>query len=222
MFRPQVGMPKVVAERLAKHLAPTDLLTYLIGGKIIDGAKTRDPNNTDARDIRAGTLMGIVTATGKYANTVIGSLSADAAAAATTVNIGLAEAAELVRRVGATGTLRFVGPPTAGGTVATFTETYSAVNVGTGDVTVSALDAALEASSFVTANDGTHLPVTFIPDGWGEYIPEDSVDIPFSYLPIRGNVDTSKLLPFPADLAIRQWIRDRLRDFGNFVFTDKY
>lgn len=235
VFQPFTGMPGVSAEKLARHrtIAADGYLDFLPGGLVLDGAKTRDPDNPDysadgaaaQRRLRAGLLVGKVTASGRYANSIVGAITGAASAAATSVTLSAAQAAELVRRVGATGTLRFVGPPTAGGTVATFTETYSAVNTTTGVVTVSGLDADLIAGSFVCDNDGSYLPVTFLPDGWELIVPEDSTHLPFAQPPIAGNVNAANLLPWPSDTALRAWVRSRLNDptgFGQFVFTEQY
>lgn len=231
-FAPFTGMPGVSAERISKHRVVTSdgYLEFLPGGLILDGAKVRDPANPDysslgsaaQRRLRAGLLMGEVTASGKYANSIIGVSQGAIIATATSITVTAAQAVELVRRVGTTGTIRLVGPPTAAGVVATFTETYSAVDTGTGVITISAADAALIAGSFICANDGTYLPTTFLPDGWEIIVPEDSTDLPFEKPPIRGNIDSSKLLEWPSDTSLQAWIRTNLNTNGQYVFTDKF
>jgi hypothetical protein len=199
----------------------------LPGGKIIDGAKSRDTGNTGNLNIlRAGLMMGKITASGKYAPSVIGITAGALSATGTTVTVSAAQAVEIVRRVGATGTLRFVGPPTAAGTVATFTETYSAVNTTTGAITTSGLDADLIAGSFVCANDGTYLPLTFIDDGWGIQVTDidgTDIDVPFAKVPIQGVVYASQILPaWPSDTSLRAWIRDQVNLAGKFQFDYMY
>ena len=54
----------------------------------------------------------------------------------TTITTDVNTAAELVRRIGATGTFKLTGPPTAGGAVVTQTVTFSAVNTSTGAITI--------------------------------------------------------------------------------------
>lgn len=115
---------------------------YLPGGGVIDGTKSRDPLNVgDLDTLRAGLLMGKITASGKYAPSVLGVLAAGYGGVANTLNIPAAAAVELVRRVGATGTFKLTGPATTAGTVRTQTVTYSAVNQGSGAVTITALQA---------------------------------------------------------------------------------
>lgn len=122
----------------------------LAGGKVIAGAASRDPGNAgDADVLRAGLLMGKISTVvnslgtvGHYAPSVIG-LSTDAlTGSGTTLATSAAIATEIVRRCGATGTLKLTGPPTASGTVRTLTATYSAVDTATGEVTITALGVA--------------------------------------------------------------------------------
>src|ERR1700712_4189150 len=89
----------------------------------------------------AGTLLGRVTASGKYANSIIGLTSAayvHTGGSNTTISTDVNTAAEIVRRIGTSGTFKLTGPPAANGTVATQTVTYSAVNLGTGAITITA------------------------------------------------------------------------------------
>ena len=75
-----------------------------VGWILIDGTHARDPlNGTDIDVLRAGTLLGRITASGKYAPSVLGILSQAAAASATTVNVSAAVASEIVHRIGRTG-----------------------------------------------------------------------------------------------------------------------
>lgn len=120
-------------------LASVDGYQSLPGGGVIAGSKSRDPLNTGDTDVlRAGLMMGKITATGKWAPAVIGAVSA-AYDGGTTVKVSAATAAEIVRRIGATGTFKLTGPATAGGTVRTLTATYSAVDTTKGEITIAAL-----------------------------------------------------------------------------------
>lgn len=112
---------------------------WLPQNKLIDGSESRDPGNGTINVLRPGTLMGKRTSNGLYAPSVIGTLNAayDASAAGTTMTLDTAaEAVELARRIGSSGTFKLTGPDTASGTVRTVTVTYSAVNTTTGAVTV--------------------------------------------------------------------------------------
>jgi hypothetical protein len=110
---------------------------YMPGRGVINGTESRDPNNTSfITTLRPGLILA--KASGKYAPWAIGSTSGALAGDGTSVTLAAAEAVELVRRVGATGTFVLTGPPTAAGTVRQSTITYSAVNTTTGVVTVTA------------------------------------------------------------------------------------
>lgn len=142
-IKPLLGRPQVSAEQLVAHriVSRQGFWTFLANGAIVDGVKTRDPGNSadSIRTIRPGTLMGKVTSGGRYANSVIGNTSGALTGTGTTVTVSAAEATELVRRVGATGTFKLTGPPSAAGTVRTLTATYSAVNTSNGQITITAL-----------------------------------------------------------------------------------
>lgn len=224
---PVIGRPGIGASVTAQRLnvSRDGGLSFFPGGGTIKGTKARDSGNSASiQSLRPGLLMGKITTGGYYAPSIIGVMTAAAAAAATTVNISAAQATELVRRIGSTGTLRFVGPPSAAGTVATFTKTYSAVNTTTGDVTVSALDAALIAGSFVTDNDGSQTPATFIPDGHNILIPDDSADVNFPRIPVAGIVDVDQLINWPSDTSLKAWVRTNLSTLsgGKFIFSDQF
>lgn len=219
------GMPGIKTAYAATHriVIRQDLPCDFALGKVIDGSKSRDSSNTGDLDVlRPGTLMGKITSSGKYAPSILGVLQGAKSATDTSVTVTAAQATEIVRRVGSTGTLRFVGPPSAAGTVATFTETYSAVDTATGIITCSGLDADLIAGSFVCANDGTYLPLTFISDGYGikvtDVFSSTSIDVPFAQMPVLATVITANLLPvWPSDTSLQAWIFEKLNLFGKFI-----
>jgi hypothetical protein len=219
----------VSSSRTASHrlIGRQGQLSYLADGKIISST-SRDPGNADdVGNLRPGLLMGIITATKEYAPAIVGVLTAAATAGATTVNVSPAQAAALQTRLGgSSGTIRFVGPPTAHGTVASFTETISAINTTTGDLTVSGLDAALVAGSFVCLNDGSHQPVTFIPDGYPVRVVDETgvgYDVEFPKVPVAGIIDVSQFLPvWPSDTSLRNWLKTQLNNVGQFVWDDSY
>ncbi len=95
---------------------------YLAGGVKIDGTKSRDPSNTsEVTTLQSGLFMGKIASSGLYAPSIIGPINGAITAAATTVTVLAAVAAELVRRIGATGTFKITGPPVANGVVTTET-----------------------------------------------------------------------------------------------------
>lgn len=139
VFQYQGGMPRVVAEKTAIHRSVNYHLDYLPGGVVLNGTKTRDPSNDTIKALRGGLVLGKITATGKYANSFLGLTAGSLTNSGTSLTLTTTAATELVRRVGSTGTFTLTGPPTAAGTVRSMTVTYSAVNTGTGVVTITAL-----------------------------------------------------------------------------------
>jgi hypothetical protein len=189
------------------------------GGKIISSI-SRDWGNTgDLDTLRPGLLMGKITSGGEYAPSVLGVTSGATAAGATTVSVSAAAAVEIERRVGATGTLTIVGPPSANGVVAVETLTYSAVNTSTGDLTVTATANAYVAGSLVGPTDGSQDPVTVIPDGTGVKVFDvdnsTAIDQPFAPFPVGGFIEGSQLLPTTVtDTSIQTWIMDTMNSAG--------
>lgn len=169
MITPMFGRPGIGPTRTAqrKFVSRDGVLMFFAGGKIIDGTKSRDSSNTDdTKHLQPGLLLGKVSASGKYAPSIMGVLD-EAYASGTTLVMTVAGATELARRVGSTGTFKLTGPPVASGTVRTQTVTFSAVDTATGDVTITALPvAAVWTLTPISGTDGGtfKLKVT-LPDG---------------------------------------------------------
>lgn len=201
---------------------------FLAGGKIIDGLLARDVfNGTDQTVLQPGLLMGKVTATGKYANSVLGVSQNAYTSGGTTITVTAIQAAEIARRVGLTGTLKYVGPPAANGTNAVIGPiAYSAVNQGTGALTVTTLGVNLVAGGLVVPTDGSEIPITFISDQqFSSVVALDGVtgqDTEFPMLPVGGQIDSSQLLPWPTDTSIQSWIETSLKAHGDFELSHAY
>ena len=162
--RPGIGST-TTAQR--KGVSRDGMTSYLPGGRTIDGAKTRDPSNTgNTKVLQPGLLMGKVTSSGKYANSILG-ITDGAYASGTSITLTLTAAAELYRRVGSTGTFTLTGPPTAAGTVRSRTVTYSGIDTATGVVTITALQAtATWTLTHTSGTDGGYFALKITtPDG---------------------------------------------------------
>jgi hypothetical protein len=204
----------------------------LARGKVIDGTNASDPDNSpDVNVLRAGLLMGKITATGKYGASVIGVTQGALAGAGTSITLTPAQAAELVRRVGPTGNLVLTGPPAAAGTVAQQVTAYTAVVAATGVVTIAASAAAFVAGSLVGANDGTSVPIALInsdTDPYGILVTlndnQTRIDVPYPNLPITGEIVTGNIVNYPADASLKAWIRAGLSSLpgGKYVFDDYF
>lgn len=233
MIPPVIGLPGLRSAVTASHRV------IFKGGRwdwvslpfpaIINGTLSRDSGNTGfLADLRAGLLMGKVTATGLYAPSVLGVTTGAYTSGGTSITVSAAQATEIVRRVGATGTLIWVGPPTANGTNAVSSAiAYSAVNTSTGVITTSDIGADKVAGSFAVAADGSGIPITLIPDGYPIKVTDadgTSQNVAFAKLPVGGTIISDNVLPvWPSDTSIQQWIVDSLAAAtGKFVWDYKY
>ena len=219
------GLPGVRTARTASHRIVFKQRSeqYLAGGKQISGANSRDPGNTgDVYNLRPGILMGKRTSGGLYTPAALGLTTNAEAVGSTAVEAAAGVVTELVRRGGASGPFKLIGPATAGGVVNIETVTYSAASGTT--ITVTAIANAFVASSIIAPTDGSEFPHTFIPDGWNVQVVDSdlttNLDVEFPLLPISGVVQASQLLPWPGDASLRQWIIGQLESqgMGKFVF----
>lgn len=221
--------PGIASARTARHRALflQRSETFLAAGQLIDGAKSRDPSNTESIvNLQIGLMMGKVTSGGLYAPSVLGVTTNAEAVGSTAIEATAAVVTEIGRRIGATGTFKLTGPPTANGIVETETVTYSGLSGTT--ITCTALTRAFVAGSFIQPTDGSETPRTFIPDIEAYGIPVVDRDgnslsvVDFPKVPISGVVDCSMILPvWPSDTSLRQWIKSRMNDIGGgqFVFA---
>jgi hypothetical protein len=209
-----------------KQLSEADLA----GGGIISGAASRDPGNTgDLGVLRAGLLMGKITASGKFAPALLGTIAAYTSGG-TELTVSAAVATEIERLVGQSGTAELVaiGPPSANGTLAVTSVDHSAINTTTGVITVTSLGVNKVAGTFLAVNDGRHVPLTVLPDGFGVNVLSSadnttSQDQYFSMLPIGGVLISENLLPsWPTDTSIQAWINSSLNTYGKFVLDHGY
>lgn len=232
------GMPRIGTKYTATHrivFRDGQFASDYSGGKIISGACSRDPGNTNDIDVlRPGLLMGKIVSVvnslgtaGDYAPSILGVTTAAYTAGGTTLTTGSAVVTELLRRCGATGTFRIVGPPAANGAVAEEAVTYSA---GSGtSITITALVNSYVSGSFIMPDDGSEDILTVIPDGYGKKVTDidnsTSLRVPFSDLPVAGCIKATQLLPaWPSDTSLRQWIISEMSrsGAGKFVFDNVF
>lgn len=227
------GLPGIRAPRTAGHRVVFlgGDYSFLPQGKTIDGTKASDPANTPDVDVlRAGTLMGKITASSQYGSSVIGTTLNAEAIGSVAIETSVASATELLRRVGATGTFKLSGPPSAAGVVATETVTYSAIVTATGVITCTALVNAYIAGSWIRPTDGSELVNTFIGDvmdSSGKKVTDidgTRIVVEFPQIPGSGWVDFSQLLPSPTDTSLIAFLQSMLNGVGGgqFVFSNHY
>lgn len=226
---PNIGRPGIGSSVTAQknNVSRDGHITYFPGGAVIEGTKTRDPGNTSAGSIlsiRGGLLMGKITSSGYYANSIIGVTSGAYTSGGLSLTVSAASALELVRRVGSTGTFTLNAAATAAGTLTTDTVTYSAVNTTTGVITISDIGANRIAGGLIGDTDGSQTPLTFIGDQYPLLIPSDSSDVSYPWLPISAIIDTAKIIDYPTDTTLKNFVKNSLSTLqgGKFVFSDIY
>jgi hypothetical protein len=203
-------------------------LSFFVGGGTIEGTKTRDTGNTDSIiSLRPGLPMGKITASGFWANSILGVTSGAYTSGGTSLSASAATVTELVRRFGASGTFKLIGPASAAGANVTATVTYSAASGTT--ITVTDIGANKIAGCFICPEDGSETIRTFIPDGYNLVLPgaaadTDNADVPFPWIPVAGQVKVDNLLFWPSDTTLRTYYRESLSTLsgGKFVFDDQF
>lgn len=226
------GLPGYKTQRSAdlRHVLKSEAgAMRLPGGCTIDASKSRDLTNAaDAGVIQAGTLVGKVAASGMYAPSVIGVLGAlhDTSAATTTLTVSPAVAAEVNRRVGSSGSLTLVGPPAAAGTVNVEAVAFSAIDTGTGEITITATTNDFATGSIIAAADGSELPHAIVGDASGVRVVDASgnnVDAQAADAYLAGLVDANQLGHYASlDSSVKSWVKSQLRSVGGFVFSDSF
>jgi hypothetical protein len=166
----------------------------------------------------AGMPMGRITASGKYANSILGLTSSATASGATSIATDVNTAAEIVRRIGASGTFKLTGPPAASGTVATQVVTYSAVNTTTGVITVTATSAAAVAGSFIQPTDGSEAILTLLCETDGLQVIDQThtnrVDVFCgTLLAGGGTINTGMIANYPSDPSLKTYLKSSIRTF---------
>lgn len=222
------GLPRVgtmVSAEYRHVLANMSGAQYLPGSKkVIDASLSRDPLNTGYLSVlRAGLLLGKITASGLYAPSVLGVTTGAYTAGGTSLSASAATVTELVRRVGATGTFTLIGPPTAAGAVAQQAVTYSAASGTT--ITITALGADAIAGSFIAPDDGSQWPKTIIGDGYGINVTDENStdwDTEVARLLIAGTVDQAQIINYPSDTSLIAWLKNQLKQDGKFQFLSDF
>lgn len=227
MITPNLGRPGVGPARSGQYrfCSRDGNLLFYPGGGTIEGTKSRDPDNADdVLHLRAGLLMGKITTGGYWAPAIIGVTQGAYTSGGTSLTLTAAQAVELVRRIGSSGTFNLIGPASAAGANATTQVTYSAVNTTTGVVTITNIGANRIAGCFVAAEDGSQVPRTVVPDGFGILVPSDSADVPFPMIPVGGMLDTAQIINWPADTTLRTYVRESLSTLagGKWTFSDQF
>lgn len=231
----QGGLPGSQIVRAHEYRSPlinTTSARYIAGGCFIDGSESRDPLNTGyVHVLRPGLIMGMITATGLWAPSIIGLVTADYTSGGTSLTVSAATATEIVRRVGSSGTLDLTHAPTATGTVvAQATLTYSAVNTTTGVLTITDIGANVETGAIIGhPSDGSSTPLAILGGIDGIRVTDEdgnSVDKECATMLIGGDLNVDKIINYPdaANTTLIAWLKGKLNSASNslFTFSDAY
>lgn len=136
-----------------------------------DGTYARDPDNTPTSMLRAGLLVGKISTSGEgggYANSIIGVTTVNYTSGQTTLTVTPQAAAELARRVGASGTFNITNGATATATGITLTVvTYSSLVASTGVITITNIGANIASGAAIMPTDGSQVPLTVFDTEYG-------------------------------------------------------
>lgn len=199
---------------------------YAVGFRTIDGSKSRDTLQSPVYVLGGGRPMGKITSDGKYRPVYLGVTTANETSGDTSVAVPAAVATEMARLIalaGAAVSIQFIGPPTAGGTVAALTAGNCTAASGT-TLTVAEISANLAAGSLVTINDGSNSFKGLLGDPWGQVVVDDdanSIDVPLTKLLIGGHVDPTRIPDYSnMDASVKTYVKTQLKAVGPFTFTD--
>lgn len=223
---PGIGTERTYQHRRVLHTDGGKVLLPHAGA--IDGAQSRDPGNTPVTVLRAGNVMGRITSSGLWAPAFVGALASAYTSGGTTLTVTAAQAVELDRLVGQSGTNKLVaiGAPTATGTVAVTAFTHSAIDTSTGAITVTSLGVNKHAGTIIAVNDGRYTPLGLLGEGYGvKVVDEDGTSLTTARLGeliVGGFIDTAQvpLYPAAANTSLQAWIKSNIK--GQYFWTDDY
>lgn len=199
-----------------RNLFASGVPSFFPSFRFLDGSKSRDTANSDGASLlRAGLVLGKITSGSKYAPTILGVTGVlhDTSVVTTTMTLPAAVVTEISRRIGASGTFKIIGPPTAAGTVVTETVTYSAIASAT-TITIMATAADFAAGSIIAPVDGSEAPSQFQVDQYGIDVLNangSAIDHPVKLLK-SGDVNTDMIVNYSGlDASVKTWLKAALR-----------
>lgn len=233
MADPHIGQPGVKADRNATPRRVTrsdNHREFYPGGVPVDGAISRDLTNTGDTDIlQAGTLLGMVIASKKFAVSIMGNLGVlhDTSVVTTALTLPAAVAVELDRRIGQSGNLTLTGPVVTDGTLNTETVAFTAVNTTTGVVTITATTNDFAIGTWVQAADGSEILKGLVNDGFGlpvfDRTDQTNETVDLETLIVGAFIRTSQVLSVSADTTLIAEMKKQLRASGlGYLFDDDF
>jgi hypothetical protein len=206
--------------------ANSEYAQYVVKPVTIDGFASGDPTNaTYPFNLNAGTVLGILTSVvtansniGDYAPSIIGLTTMAYVSGGTTLTVGTAQAAELLRRCGATGTLTITGPPAASGALNSLTATYSNVVPSTGVITITSLADNFIAGSVIGPTDGSQNPKTLLADQYGVPVADGTNITRINVFPCNlvvggGTINSPNIAQYPTDPSLQGWLKAAIKSY---------
>jgi hypothetical protein len=225
-----VGLPGIDSARSATWNNPmaSEAGKLLHPGGVIVSSISRDAQNTsDLGTLRGGVILGKITSGLEYAPSILGMTSANYTSGGTSLTVTTATAAEIVRRIGTSGTFTLVGAPTASGTVVSATVTFSAVNTGTGVLTITNIGADKVAGCLVMPTDGSQTPLGMIGTPYGVRVLDidgNAVDAFLDEFVVGGIFASERVVNWPAatNTTLVTWLLGQLNTYGKFTMATAY
>lgn len=216
-----------------RQIVPRNIYTNISGTPryapsffFFDGNYARDPDNTPSSLLRAGLIVGKIATSaegGGYANSIIGVTQGNYTSGGTSLTVSAAQATEIVRRIGTSGTFNTIGGPTATGTVAVVLTTFSAVNTTTGVITVSSLGVNMASGAWIAPTDGSQNPSTIYDNEYGTDVTDvnsNNITQPMQRYVIGGDFYANMIINLTTvNASVEAYIKAQLRANNGGVFT---
>ena len=241
MSQEGIGLPRLMSGDTVAYrsvLRSEEGKVFLPGSRIIHGSGSRDVGNTgDTNILRSGILMGMDSTSKKFEPAYVGFLTAAASSGDLKLNIGTTAAAEVLRRIGASGDVKVIGPSgTFEHTGMTYVSTAHYTSLSSNLMVLSA-DGALRdfvVGSMIADSNGSHEPKAILPDGTGIKVTSGdltSIDVQFPQVLVGGVLDESQLIThqgFSSEFGygntqIKNFLKAELRTYGiGFTFDGDF
>lgn len=212
---------------------------YAPGGLIVQGSKWIDPDNTsDTGTIRAGHVGHLES--GKLVPSCFGPVASDYTSGGTTLTVSANTALRIYTALGSSGTfyiLANTAAPTTLATVLAQLVTYSAINTGTGAITITDLGANKEADgSFLIGFQPVLLGGTgglsghskqfaILDEPWGTRVVDNdavALDVDLARAAIGGLIDTAQVPLWPSNAFVAEVLAHNLRQVNTGFMFDNF
>jgi len=243
MFNPITGLPGIGSSITA---TPREVLAgniqqaqYLPGMHILDGNNCADPGNSNPDGtfnpdvLRAGNILGKLSSSGKYANSIIGLTPTPLATSSTSFTLSISAAQEILRRFGAAGALTLTGQNSTNSAslanVTSQTLPFANVTIGTASATVTLATNAAPvpalAGALVQPADGSQTPIAILADKWAIKVTDlngNRVNVPADSILLSGHVKTANVVNYPTNAALVAWLKSQLNANCLLTFDDAF